>query len=399
METTKGIFKLTGKIQHYAWGGSAYIPQLLGIENSSHKPFAEYWMGAHPSAPSIISVDNDMVSLFDYIQQHPIETLGKEVNNKFHELPYLFKILDVNDMLSIQVHPTRDEAAKGFDSEEAAGIPINAPYRNYKDRNHKPEVMVALSDFWLLHGFRVESELKQVLLSVKEFNFLLPVFEAEGYYGLYKKVMELPQPEVDNILQPLVTRIVNASPTDKKSPEFWVAKVFEQNASLTNVDRGIFSIFFFNIMEVKPGEAVYQGAGVPHAYLYGQNVELMANSDNVLRGGLTPKHVDVPELLKHTKFEGIVPNVLKGNKLVSGEENFNCPVEDFGVSAIHLQAGQSHSGKTMSAEIFIAIEGHFSINELNIKKGEAFIVMANVTFSIEALSNGLIYKAFVPFEV
>ena len=398
METTKGIFKLTGKIQHYAWGGSAYIPQLLGIENSGHKQFAEYWMGAHPSAPSTIRVGNNTVSLFDYIQQHPIETLGKEVNDRFHELPYLFKILDVKEMLSIQVHPTKLEAAKGYDSEEAAGIPLNASHRNYKDRNHKPEVMVALSDFWLLHGFKVESELKQVLHNVKEFNFLLPVFEAEDYYGLYKKVMELTQGEVDRILQPLVTRIVDAQPTDKKLPEFWVAKVFEQNASLANIDRGIFSIFFFNIVEVKPGEAVYQGAGVPHAYLYGQNVELMANSDNVLRGGLTPKHVDVPELLKHTRFEGIVPNVLKGHKLASGEENFDCPAEDFGVSAIHLQAGQSYTGKSQSAEIFIAIYGDLSIDELNIKKGESFIVLADVGFSIKALNNSLLYKAFVPVK-
>ncbi|MCY7421062.1 MAG: mannose-6-phosphate isomerase, class I [Chitinophagaceae bacterium] len=396
METTKGIFKLTGKVQHYAWGGAAYIPQLLGVNNGDQKPFAEYWMGAHPSAPSTISVEGNQVSLFDYVQQHPVAALGNSVNEQFHELPYLFKILDVNDMLSIQVHPTRAEAEKGFDREEAACIPINAAHRNYKDRNHKPEVMVALSDFWLLHGFKVEDELRRVLSDVKEFNFLLPVFEAEGYYGLYKKVMELSQEEVDGILQPLVRRIVNEKPSDKKLPEFWVARVFEQNGSLTNIDRGIFSIFFFNIVEVKPGQAVYQGAGVPHAYLYGQNVELMANSDNVLRGGLTPKHIDVPELLKHTKFEGMVPRILRGEKLASGEMNFDCPVEDFGISAIPLQSGKSYTHKSLSAEIYIVIEGDATVNEMNIKKGEAFIVLANIDFAIKATPDSLLYKAYVP---
>ena len=396
METTKGIFKLTGKVQHYAWGGVAYIPQLLGVNNGDQKPFAEYWMGAHPSAPSTISVDDKQVSLFDYVQQHPVKVLGNSVNEQFHELPYLFKILDVNDMLSMRVHPTKAEAEIGFDREEAAGVPINASHRNYKDRNHKPEVMVALSYFWLLHGFKVESELEKVLKEVPEFNFLIPVFEADGYFGLYKKAMELSQHHVDDILEPLVKRIVGSKPTNKKSSDFWVAKVFEQNPTYTNIDRGIFSIFFFNVVEVKPGEAVYQGAGVPHAYLFGQNVELMANSDNVLRGGLTPKHIDVPELLKHTTFEGIAPNILKGTKLASGEEIFDCPVDDFGISAIRLDVGETYTGKSKSAEIFIAIDGKVSINELNIKKGEAFFVMSDVGFTIKAKSKSLLYKAFVP---
>ena len=396
METTKGIFKLTGKVQHYAWGGSDYIPDLLGIDNPNQKPFAEYWMGAHPSAPSIINIDDKEISLLDYVNQHTVEVLGKAVSNKFNELPYLFKILDVRDMLSIQVHPTKEEAKKGFDRETAADIPINASHRNYKDSNHKPEVMVALSDFWLLHGFKVQDELKGVLTDMPEFNFLLPVFDTVGYYGLYKTVMELTQNEVDHILQPLVKRVLTQQHSDKKLPAFWVARVFEQNSSLTNIDRGIFSIFFFNIVEVKPGEAVYQYAGVPHAYLYGQNVELMANSDNVLRGGLTPKHIDVPELLKHTRFEGIVPNILKGEKLASGEINFDCPVEDFGVSAIHLQSEENYKNKSKSAEIYIVMLGQIFINDMHIKKGESFFVSADVDFSIKAFKNSLLYKAFVP---
>ena len=131
------LFKLTGKVQNYAWGGSTYIPNLLHIENTQHKPFAEYWMGAHASASSFINLNQENISLKDLINQNPVEILGEEVYQQFNELPFLFKILDVHDMLSIQVHPSKIEAAKGFAAEEAAGIPMNAANRNYKDQNHK----------------------------------------------------------------------------------------------------------------------------------------------------------------------------------------------------------------------------------------------------------------------
>lgn len=400
METKERIFKLKGKVQHYAWGGFEYIPQLLGIDNTDHKPFAEYWMGAHPSASSeVLLTDGQSSSLYDLIKKDPSTYIGDEVKEKFNELPYLFKILDVNEMLSIQVHPTKAKAIRGFEKEEAEGIPINAPHRNYKDKNHKPEVMVALSDFWLLHGFKNEIELNKLLNEVTEFNFLQPVFEGGSYYGLYKKVMELPQDEVDKILAPLINRLLNSSPRfSRTEPGYWAVKLFGNNQPLTNIDRGIFSIYFFNIVEVKPGEAVFQGAGIPHAYLYGQNVELMANSDNVLRGGLTTKHIDVPELLRHTRFEAVDPIVLKGEVQQNGEQKYPCPVEDFGLSAIRLQAGQTYDGESGSAEIFILIEGSVIIGgtSLSVDKGESFIVFPHTKFEMQTTGGCLLFKAFVP---
>ena len=144
MSLKNKIYKLKGTVQHYAWGGYDFIPSLLGEPIVTQQPWAEYWMGAHPSASSLLIEDNNTISLYDAIINDPEKTLGSAVFNEFGELPYLLKVLDVRDMLSIQVHPSRSEAIKGFDAEEAAGIPINAPNRNYKDRNHKPEVMVAL---------------------------------------------------------------------------------------------------------------------------------------------------------------------------------------------------------------------------------------------------------------
>ncbi|MDE3143983.1 MAG: mannose-6-phosphate isomerase, class I [Bacteroidota bacterium] len=304
------IYKLKGKVQNYAWGGYDFIPSLIGFTNTEHKPCAEYWMGAHPSASSDLMIDNRPVSLNRLILRNHAETITDKVFQQFGELPYLLKILDVKDMLSIQVHPSKAEAIKGFDAEEAAGIPINAPHRNYKDKNHKPEVMVALSEFWLLHGFKQEAALERVLEDVQEFNILLPLYKREGLKALYQFVMEMKQEDIDALLFNLVKRELRRKENNeltKDQPGWWVAKLFEGKDEIKNIDRGIFSIYFFNIVKAEKGEAVFQGAGIPHAYLEGQNVELMANSDNVLRGGLTPKHIDVPELMKHTSFVGITP--------------------------------------------------------------------------------------------
>ncbi len=401
MQLNGKTFHLKGKVQNYAWGGYQYIPALLGFKNEEHKPCAEYWMGAHPSASSIVSDDVNSVSLNEYIKADPSATITDKVFQQFGELPYLFKILDVNDMLSIQVHPTKTEAEKGFDAEEKAGIPISAPHRNYKDRNHKPEVMVALSEFWLLHGFKQKDELMQTLIEVQEFNILMPLFKTEGYKGLYQMVMEMEQSYIDNLLAPLVKRELRRKRNNelaKGEPGWWVAKLFENGGEVKNIDKGVFSIYFFNIVKVNAGEAVFQGAGIPHAYLEGQNVELMANSDNVLRGGLTPKHVDVPELLKHTVFEGVKPNVMKGNDIGNNAVHYPCPVPDFGIYKIELN-GNSHEATATSLEIFIAIEGGAIINSSRntvIKQGEVVAMLPGEEYKFEASGKCVLYKAFVP---
>ena len=179
-----------------------------------------------------------------------------------------------------------------------------------------------------------------------------------------------------------------------------MAKLFEPNGfNGEDIDRGVFSIYFFNIVQVKPGEGVFQGAGVPHAYLEGQNIELMANSDNVLRGGLTPKHIDVPELLKHTSFEGITPQVLKGQKCVTGENKYVCPVPDFGLTQIVLQAEQSFDTSSTSLEIIVVMEGEVLVegyNTIHAKQGEAIAIVANEKYKVSTASSLLAYKAFVP---
>jgi len=396
------IFRLKGKVQHYAWGGFEFIPHWLGIPNTGHKPFAEYWMGAHPSASSDIVTPNGSLSLNELIKGFPEITIGNNVQQKFGELPYLFKILDVHEMLSIQVHPTKEEAIKGFEEEEAKGIPVGAATRNYKDKNHKPEVMVALSEFWLLHGFLQQESLKKVLQSVPEFEKFVSLFKNDDYKKLYQHVMEMSQNEVNALLTPLVHRELQRKKDNeltKDQPGWWVTKLFEHQTSVENIDRGIFSVYFFNIVKANPGEAIFQGAGIPHAYLEGQNVELMANSDNVLRGGLTPKHIDVPELLKHTTFKGVAPNIMMGEQMKTGEKNYSCPVDDFGISKIELKQSQTYSGTASSLEIIVAIDGEMQIsgtNNLSIKRGETAAILCGETYNISTLSSVMAYKAFVP---
>jgi mannose-6-phosphate isomerase len=396
------IFRLKGKVQHYAWGGYEFIPHWLGIPNTGHKPFAEYWMGAHPSASSDIVTPNGSLSLNELIKGFPEITVGNNVQQKFGELPYLFKILDVHEMLSIQVHPTKEEAIKGFEEEEAKGIPVGAATRNYKDKNHKPEVMVALSEFWLLHGFLQQESLKKVLQSVPEFEKFVSLFKNDDYKKLYQHVMEMSQNEVNALLTPLVHRELQRKKDNeltKDQPGWWVTKLLEHQTSVENIDRGIFSVYFFNIVKANPGEAIFQGAGIPHAYLEGQNVELMANSDNVLRGGLTPKHIDVPKLLKHTTFKGVAPNIMMGEQMKTGEKNYSCPVDDFGISKIELKQSQTYSGTASSLEIIVAIDGEMQIsgtNNLSIQRGETAAILCGETYNISTLSSVMAYKAFVP---
>lgn len=401
MQQEKKVFKLKGKVQQYAWGGSSYLPRLLSVPNQDNKPFAEYWLGAHVNAPAELE-GAEPVRLDEYIGQAPATALGAAVDQRFGRLPYLLKILDVKDMLSIQVHPSKENAEAEFAAENAKGIALNAANRNYKDDNHKPELMLALSEFWLLHGFKPEEELMRVLASVPELRFLQPVYSMENYKGLYKKVMEMPQEEVNKALQPLLDRIIplyKQNELRKNEEDFWAARAALTYNQGKDIDRGIFSIYFFNLLNVHPGEALFQDAGLPHAYLEGQNVEIMANSDNVLRGGLTPKHVDVPELLKHVRFEATHPHIIRENNTPGHLVVYKTPAPDFELSRISLRAGEQMTIHAHSVDIFIVLEGKVQVDNstgFSRSAGEAFIAFDDARLDLRADKDATIYKASVP---
>ena len=402
MSTLQSIYKLKGKVQNYSWGGTLFIPQLLGTENTEQKPFAEYWLGAHPNHSSTVEIDGQEVGLNQLIKQNKLKTLGQEVVEKFGALPYLLKVLDVKQMLSIQVHPSKPSAEVGYAAEDAIGIPVTAPNRNYKDENHKPELMVALSDFWLLHGFKPAEKLKEVLSAVPDFDFLLQEFEVGGYQGLYEKVMLMEQDEVNQILELEVNRVLPLYKNGellKSQEEFWVARAAETFCKDGKYDRGIFSIYLFNLVHLKEGEGIYQPAQMPHAYLEGQNVEIMANSDNVLRAGLTDKHIDVAELMKHVRFEETIPTVLGAHAHEEEEIQFTTPAPEFELYQYLLQNSRQDL-QAYSAEILLVMDGKATIKgeglQLDLSKGEAAFVCAGTSYNLVADGTAEVFRAAVP---
>ena len=399
MPTAQHIYPLKGKVQHYTWGGYNYIPQLLSINNKENKPYAEYWLGAHPNHPSFIKQGEIELPLNEFIHQN-LEVLGAAQKN-FSTLPFLLKILDVRQMLSIQVHPDKVAAKIGFDKENELGIPLTAAYRNYKDDNHKPEMMVALSDFWLLHGFKPADKLIETLSAIPGFEFLVKEFQAKGYKALYEKVMLMDQGDVNEILKPIIDKILPLYQNGellKSQESFWAARAAENFCRDGNYDRGIFSIYLFNLVHLKKGEGIYQGAQLPHAYLEGQNVELMSNSDNVLRAGLTDKHIDVAELLRHVSFVETIPNILGAYADVQEVIEFDTPAKEFQLYQYHLEEN-SINLQSESAEIFLVLKGNVSFNTagetLNASSGEAVFITGGSSYSISA-NSAEIYRATTP---
>jgi mannose-6-phosphate isomerase len=399
------IFRILGNIQHYSWGGTTFIPGLLNIPNPAQTAFAEYWLGAHDNASAeIINGSGQPVKLNEYIKSFTRETLGSYVADRFGRLPYLLKILDVKDMLSIQVHPNKEMAEIEFANENSQGIALNASHRNYKDDNHKPELMLALSEFWLLHGFKTPEKLTELLLRTEELRILLPIFENGGYRELYKRVMEMEQSRVNNILSPLLARIVPAyqdNRLEKKDENFWAARAALTYQDPHKIDRGIFSIYFFNLLNLHPLDAIFQEAGLPHAYLEGQNVEIMANSDNVLRGGLTSKHVDVAALQKHIKFEQTIPDILHGKGGLNHMNVYTTPASDFELARMVLLKDQSVFLMADTVEIFLLTEGSILLTEegrdsFRLEKGGSFVAFHNAVFSLNATHDTVIYIAGVP---
>jgi len=403
-----GVLLLQGVVQHYDWGGHNFIPDLLGIENATRKPFAELWIGAHAKAPSIVELGGAEEPLDTLIAKAPAAILGSAASLHFNgRLPYLLKILDVKKMLSIQAHPTLAQARHGFARENAEGIPLEASNRNYKDDNHKPEIGVALTEFWMLHGFRPLEQIAGMFGQTPELSSLLPDLPhrlAEAHHDhearrgllreLYSSVMTMPQERVDLLLNTLLSRLRAKPTTDKDSPDYWALRAAD-NFPLPggHRDRGIFSVYLLNLLHMRPGQGTFQPAGVLHAYLEGVNVELMANSDNVLRGGLTTKHVDVPELLSILTFEGGTPEVFEGS-MVSGEERvYRTPAEEFEVSRVSLAAHGRYAGEAsygpkallvLHGSGILAAAGRRSI----LNRGSIVLVPCGTQFVIETETPG-----------
>ncbi|WLW54562.1 mannose-6-phosphate isomerase, class I [Streptomyces sp. YU58] len=379
--------RLDNTIRPYAWGSTTAIPQLLGVEPTG-EPQAEMWMGAHPGAPS----RTERGTLVEVIEAAPERELGEKAVARFGpRLPFLLKILAAGAPLSLQVHPDLEQAKAGYEDEERRHIPVDAGHRNYKDANHKPELICALTEFDGLCGFRAPADAARLLAG-------LDVDSLKPYVDLLHA-----RPE-DAALREVLTAVLTADPDEMShtvtAAAAACARLGGDYAPYADIahhypgDPGVIAAMLLNHVRLQPGEALFLGAGIPHAYLSGLGVEIMANSDNVLRCGLTPKHVDVPELLRIVRFEAADPGVLRPEASPDGEEVYETPIDEFRLSRYVLPEGTvAHDLTRATPQILLCTAGSVRTGEHELSPGQSVFVPAGE--KAEVTGAGTVFRATV----
>jgi mannose-6-phosphate isomerase len=373
------VFALDGVLRHYAWGSRTAIPELLHLEPDG-RPIAELWFGAHPEDPSLVPAEG--ATLDAVIAADPEGLLGTPALEQFGpRLPYLVKVLAADKALSIQVHPTRDQAEEGFAREEAAGIPRNAPERNYPDANHKPELLCALTPFDALCGFRPVAQTLELLadLGVPELSFVVDLLHgADPLRSAFTALLTHDEPA------PIVAAVARRAAGAETGPLHAVRLL----AGDFPGDIGVVLSLLLNYVRLEPGEAIYLGAGNVHCYVRGTGVEIMANSDNVLRCGLTPKHIDVPELLRITDFRE-----LADPRRPSSHGRFDVPVPDFSLTRIEVDepTGLDDAGPC----VVLCTSGAVTVGGVSVASGNGAFVAAGLRTTIAGA--GEVFVASVGF--
>ncbi|MFE2218207.1 mannose-6-phosphate isomerase, class I [Streptomyces canus] len=379
--------RLDNTIRPYAWGSTTAIPELLGVRPTG-EPQAEMWMGAHPGAPS----RTGRGTLVEVIAADPAKELGAEAVAKFGpRLPFLLKILAAGAPLSLQVHPDLAQAKEGYDDEERRGIPVDAGHRNYKDANHKPELICALTEFDGLCGFREPARAAELL-------------DALGVDSLKPYVDLLHAHPEEAALREVLTAVLTADRAEMAhtvtEAAAACARLGGDHAPYADIahhypgDPGVIAAMLLNHVRLQPGEALFLGAGIPHAYLSGLGVEIMANSDNVLRCGLTPKHVDVPELLRIVRFEAADPGVLRPEASPDDEEVYETPIDEFQLSRYVLpEGGATHDLTRPTPQILLCTAGSVRAGEHELSPGQSVFVPAGE--KTEVSGTGTVFRATV----
>ena len=393
---------LKNPVQKYAWGSRTALQSLLDWPEPWKEPAAELWMGVHPKAPSEVEVDGDWRSLIDVIAADPVSILGAGAAEQFsNRLPFLFKVLAADRPLSIQVHPDMNQARDGFSRENQRSIPFDAPDRNYKDASHKPECLCAVTRFEAMKGFRAPKDILKLMDQVfceapfKELDPLRKDPNSQGLKRFFTSLMTMDEARQVQVVNEAVESANRIAGEDRAF--HWLLELNREYPG----DGGVLSPLYLNLVDLSPGEAIYVPAGELHAYLSGVGMEIMASSDNVLRGGLTPKHIDIPELLGIVNFTSTP--VLKQRPPADDnfERIYETPAAEFQLSEIALNGDERFiSRKERSVEILICMAGEGLIEEsksgqtLPLSKGASVIVPSAV--SRYALSGNMtLYKGGV----
>lgn len=348
-------------IMPYAWGSRTALAELTGRASPASGPEAELWMGAHPVAPSRVSRGGSSRALTELIAERASRELGAEVAGAFGpRLPFLVKVLAAAQPLSLQAHPNAAQARAGFDDEDRRGIPRDAPARSYKDASHKPELLCALVPVDALCGFRRATDTLRLFdeLGVAELERVLAPLRAspdqEGLARVFGGLMTMPLEEGARIVRATVAACAARGPSTTFPDELaWAVRL----DALYPDDVGVVSALLLNLVHLDPGDALYLGAGNLHAYLDGVGVEIMASSDNVLRGGLTKKHVDVAELMRILDFTDGPVQPVRARAIDDHERVWDTPAREFRLSAIDLTTGEAVRRAVRGPEILLCTEG------------------------------------------
>jgi mannose-6-phosphate isomerase len=399
------VHEIENVLRDYAWGSTTAIAGLLGRPESG-RPEAEMWIGAHPDSPSVARrPDGTTVPLDDLIAEDPEHYLSAESVAVFGpKLPFLTKILAASQPLSLQVHPSLEQAKAGFARENAEGVAPDAPYRNYRDDNHKPEMIFALTPFEALCGFRPPAGTRKILLHLAG---CFDQLEAEVPALLTELLQFLENPDEGAGLRSAFERLINGGEEVSHATAMVAAALISgaqpapYQAELSTVvslnekypgDPGVLLSLLLNRLSLAPGDAVYLPAGNIHAYLHGLGVEVMASSDNVLRGGLTPKFVDVPELLKTIEFRPVDVPLLTPEFSALGQELYRPPFREFQLQRIELAPGAAPVPLAQSgAVVVIVVEGAVYLDspkgDLELARGgSAFLAAAEAPVNVHAVA-------------
>ncbi|MDY6999004.1 MAG: mannose-6-phosphate isomerase, class I [Actinomycetota bacterium] len=384
---------LRGAVRTYAWGSRTAIADFTGAPSPTEHPEAELWFGAHPGDPAWLQDEDGERSLLDALRADPDGELGAAVRNRFGDtLPFLVKVLAADEPLSLQAHPSSEQAIEGYTREERMGIPVTAPTRNYRDRSHKPEILVALSPFEALAGFRPAARSVELMraLGVADLDPFISLLDGQsdgdGLRALFTTWITFPQPDLDVLVPAVIDGAINYVRSGEQEFEREAKTVLELGERYPG-DAGVLCSLLLNRISLAPGEAIYLPAGNLHAYLHGVGIEVMANSDNVLRGGLTPKHVDVPELLRVLDFTPAADVVVRPESSLDGAELvYPTPAPEFALSVLRvdgenldheIDAPARHDGP----QILLCAQGaatvHAKANTLTLERGAAAWVAAD----------------------